>query len=125
MLPATALGRGSRKELLQPEGFLLSHVLTERSKYFGREGGHRTGQSLISIFFHNIFNSFSYLFFSKMLSLLDFTFLSFRPGASLGRGNSFESQLLTGMLYHCRTRQTGAYYIISYFVYFSVFLCTF
>ena len=26
-----------------------------------------------------------------MLSLLDFTFLSFRPGASLGRGNSFES----------------------------------
>ena len=56
-----------------------------------------------------MFNSFSYLFFSKMLSLLDFTFLSFRPGASLGRGNSFEYQLLTGMFYHCLSRQTGAY----------------
>ena len=113
MLPATALGRGSRKEPLQPGGFLLSHTLwAEGSKSSGREGGHRTGQSLISIFFHNIFNSFSYLSFSKILSLLDFTFLSFRPGTSLGKGNSFESQLLTGMFYHCLLRQTGAYYTI-------------
>ena len=28
-----------------------------------------------------------------MLSLYDFTFLSFRPGTSLGRGNSFESKI--------------------------------
>ena len=35
----------------------------EGSKSSGREGGHRTGQSLISIFFHNIFNSFSYLLY--------------------------------------------------------------
>ena len=52
---------------------------------------------------------FHIYFFSKMLSLLDFTFLSFRPGTSLGRRNSFESQLLTGMFYHCLSRQTGAY----------------
>ena len=117
MLPATALGRGSRKEPLQPGGFLLSHTLwAEGSKSSGREGGHRTGQSLISIFFHNIFNSFSYLFFSKILSLLDFIFLSFRPGTSLGRSNSFESQLLTGMLYHCFLRQTGAYYYYYYYM---------
>ena len=45
-----------------------------------------------------------------MLSLLDFTFLSFCPGASLGRGNSFESKLLSGMFYHCLSRQTGDYY---------------
>ena len=46
MLPATALGRGSRKEPLQPGGFLLSHTLwVEGSKSFGREGGHRTRQS--------------------------------------------------------------------------------
>ena len=49
-----------------------------------------------------------------MLSLLDFTFLSFRPGASLVRGNSFESQLLTGMFYHGLSRQTGAYYYYYY-----------
>ena len=111
MLPATALGRGSRKEPLQPEGFLLSHTLwAEGSKSSGREGGRRTGQSLISICFHNIFNSFLYLTFSKILSLLDFTFLSFRPGTCLGRGNFFESQLLTGMFYHCLSRQMGAYY---------------
>ena len=41
-----------------------------------------------------------------MLSLLDFTFLSFRPGTSVGRSNSFESQLLTGMFYHCRVPTT-------------------
>jgi len=95
MLAATALGRRSRKEPLQPGGFLLSHTLwAEGSKSSGREGGHRTGQSLISIFFHNIFIVFSYLFFSKRLSLLDFIFLSFCPGTSLGRSYSFESQLL-------------------------------
>ena len=53
MLPATALGRGSRKEPLQPGGFLLSHTLwAEGSKSSGREGGHRTGQSLFSICFY-------------------------------------------------------------------------
>ena len=45
-----------------------------------------------------------------MLSLLDFTLLSFRHGTFLGRGNSFESQLLTGMFYHGLSRKTGAYY---------------
>ena len=107
MLPATALGRGSWKEPLQPGGFLLSHTLwAEGSKSSGREGGHRTGQSLISIFsqYFNI-NSFSYLSVSKMLYLLDFTFLFFRPETSLGRSNSFECQLLTGMFYHCLSRQ--------------------
>ena len=115
MLPATSLGRGSRKEPLQPGGFLLSHTLwAEGSKSSGREGGHRTGQSLISIFFHNTFNSFSYLFFSKTLSLLDFTFLSFRPRAYLGRGNSFESQPLTVMLYHCLSRRVPTTTTIIY-----------
>ena len=83
------------------------------SKSSGREGGHRTRQSLISICFHNILNSFSYLSFSKILSLIDFTFPSFCPGTSLGKGNSFESQLLTGMFYHCLSRQMCAYYYLA------------
>ena len=86
----------------------------EGSKSSGQEGGHRTGQSLMSVCFYNIFNSFSYLSFSKILSLIDFTFLSFRPGTSLGKGNSSESQLLTGMFYHCLLRQTGAYTLGPY-----------
>ena len=54
---------GFRKEPLQPGGFLMSHTLcAERSKPFGREGGHRTGQSFISIFFHNIFKFFIFIF---------------------------------------------------------------
>ena len=79
MLPATALGRGSRKEPLQPGGFLLSHTLwAEGSKSSGQVGVIEL-DNLWSLCFHN----------SKKLSLLDFTFLSFRPGTSL-----WESQLL-------------------------------
>ena len=92
----------------------------EGSKSSGWEGGHRTGQSLISIFFHSIFNSFHIFFFSKMLSPLDFTFSSFCPGASLGRGNSFGSQLLTGMLYHYLSRQTGACYWYTVFEFWGI-----
>ena len=57
------LGCGSCKEPLQPGGFLLSHTLwAEGSKSSSREGGHRTGQSLISIFF-TIFLIVFHIFF--------------------------------------------------------------
>jgi len=49
MLPAT---RGFRKEPLQPGGFLMSHTLW--IKIFWSRGGHRTGQSLTSLYVFTI-----------------------------------------------------------------------
>ena len=51
-----------------------------------------------------------------MFSLLDFTFLTFRPCTSLGRGNSLESQLPNRDVLPLSLETDGCLYKSEYFI---------